>query len=122
MKAEWLKKEYLILPDFAQGDIILGGSSMGFDRGTPSSKKLVCGSTPKNMKLDYDEEEMGLGKRGSPFSSEQSSTPVGMRIVVSLPEEEMPSPGDSSAEEVCSLSQVQELISFFFFLPLFISS
>ena len=77
---------------------------MGLERGTPSSKKLVCGSTPKNTKLDHDEEEMvsaRLGKRGSPSSSEQSSTPVGMRIVVSLPEEEMPSPGDSSAEEVC---------------------
>jgi len=72
---------------------------MGFDRGTPSSKKLVCGSTPKNLKMDYDEEEMGLVKRGSTSSSEQSSTPIGMRIVVSLPEEEMPSPGDSSAEE-----------------------
>jgi len=75
---------------------------MGLERGTPSSKKLVCGSTPKNTKLDHAKEEMvsaGLGKRGSPSSSEQSSTPIGMRIVVSLPEEEMPSPGDSSAEE-----------------------
>ena len=83
---------------------------MGLERGTLSSKKLVCRSTPKNTKLDHDEEEMvsaGLGKRVSPSSSEQSSTPIGMRIVVSLPEEEMPSPGDSSAEEVCSLFFLQ---------------
>ena len=96
---------------------------MRLERGTPSSKKLICGSTPKNMKLDNDKEEMGLGKRGSPSSSEQSSTPIGMRIVVSLPEEEMPSPGDSSAEEVCSyFSKVQALNSFFFPPLLFSSS
>ena len=102
---------------------------MGLDRGTPSSKRLVCGSNPKSKKLDHNKEEMvsaGLGKRGSPSSSEQSSTPIGMRIVVSLPEEEMPSPGDSSAEEVCSLSKVQAaLISFYllpWYHPIFISS
>ena len=84
----------------------MGGSrlSMGLERGTPSSKKLIGGSTPRSTKLeDNDEEEValgGLGKRVSSPSSAQSSTPVGMRIVVSLPEEEMHSPGESSAEEV----------------------
>ena len=66
------------------------------------SKKLEHDSPSKSMKLDNDEAEMvssGLGKRSSP-SREESSTPkMGLRIVVSLPE--MPSPGDSSAEEVC---------------------
>ena len=49
---------------------------------------------------DNDESDTtsgGLIKGVSP-RSEPSSTP--MRIVVSLPEEEMPTPGDSSAEEV----------------------
>ena len=73
---------------------------MRLDRGTPSSKKLARGSTPKSTKLDDGEQEMPsveLAKRGSP-SSEERLTPMGMRIVVSLPE--MTSPGDSSAEEV----------------------
>ena len=73
---------------------------MRLDRGSPSSKKLGCGSTPKSTELDDDEQEMPsveLAKRGSP-SSEERLTPMGMRIVVSLPE--MTSPGDSSAEEV----------------------
>ena len=77
-----------------------GGSSMRLDRGTPSSKKLARGSTTKSTELDNDEQEMPsveLAKRGSP-SSEERLTPMGMRIVVSLPE--MTSPGDSSAEEV----------------------
>jgi len=72
---------------------------MRLDRRTPASKKLARGSTPKSTKLENDEDEMAsaaLDKRGSP-SSEESSTPMGMRIVVSLPE--MPSPGDSSVEE-----------------------
>jgi len=68
------------------------------------SKTLDHDSLSKSMKLDNDETEMasaGLGQRSSPCR-EESSTPnqlptMGLRIVVSLPE--MPSPGDSSAEE-----------------------
>ena len=67
--------------------------------------RLGGGSTPENVKLDNDEEMTldGSNNRDLP-SSEASSTPMGMRIVVSLPE--MTSPGDSSAEEVCLLPVV----------------
>ena len=88
----------------------MGKSSMRLGRGTPSSKKLVPGSTPKSVKLDNDDEMAsdGSSNRNLPSSSEASSTPMGMRIVVSLPE--IPSPGDSSAEEVCLLPLVESSV------------
>ena len=76
--ANGLNKKVLIPLDLLDEDkIVFSSADTGNDESDTTSGGLIKGVSPR---------------------SEPSSTP--MRIVVSLPEEEMPTPGDSSAEEV----------------------